>query len=134
MTIYFLIIVYLTPLSSPPLLVYTLPCVCFKKKRIAIRHLQEWSSRPNMEKINMFVFLKMRQISDVEIDDGIYRDPYSVFTIFSKNPVWAINHKCNSQKVFINKYKSTFTKRWEIIHSHQGEKSNYNQKLEIIQL
>ena len=100
---------------------------------MAIRHLQEWSSWTNIEKINMPVFIaKMRQISDVEIDDGTCIDPCSVFTIFFKNSVWAINHKCNFRKLLSMNPNQLSQKRRE---NHQGEKSNYNQnKLEKIQL
>ena len=64
----------------------------------------------------MHVFIhKMRQIMDIETDDGIFIDP--VFTIFSKKSVLAINHKCNSRKVFIGKSKPTLTKEEEKNHT-----------------
>ena len=66
----------------------------------------------------------MRQISDVEIDDGIFMDPYFVFTIFPKNPIElsTTNVIENTRKVFIDKCKPTLTKEEEKNHTLSPQK------------
>ena len=76
----------------------------------------------------MAVFIpKMRQISDVKIDDGLFINPYSVFTIFSKKKTI----KLSTTNAIFGRFFSInpnqlSQKEIKITHSHQGEKSNYN--------
>ena len=71
---------------------------------------------------------KMRQISDVEINDGIFTYFCVVFTIFSKNNPYELSTTSVIPKRFlsINPNKLSQKKEREITHSHWGKKSNYN--------